>query len=149
MNFASIDPVWRFFKILGGFTFLGAGAVMLFTPCPGWPVIILGLTVLGAEFVWARRLIDRMKNESTRLKDTVLKLGKNSSAYLHRNSSMTENMLRRLSRTISGSQVEKKYALEDVFWVPITNCKCIHSASPVLPKLHPESLATGEHSSLG
>jgi len=80
MHFASIDPVWRFFKIFGGFTFLGAGAVMLFSPFPGWPVIFLGLTVLAAEFIWARRLMDRMKNESTRLKDAVLKLGRNSSA---------------------------------------------------------------------
>jgi uncharacterized protein (TIGR02611 family) len=79
MFFAGIDQVWRFFKIIGGFTFLGAGAVMLFMPCPGWPVIFLGLTVLAAEFVWARRVMDRMKYESTRLKDTVLNLAKNSS----------------------------------------------------------------------
>jgi Putative transmembrane protein (PGPGW) len=80
MNFSSIDQVRRFFKILGGFTLLLAGAVMVFTPGPGWPVILLGLTLLAAEFVWAKRLMDRMKREGNRLKDTLLKFGKSNSA---------------------------------------------------------------------
>ena len=45
---------------------------MLVTPGPGWLVIFLGLTLLAAEFVWARRLMDRMKEQGTRLKDSVL-----------------------------------------------------------------------------
>jgi uncharacterized protein (TIGR02611 family) len=80
MFFHSIDQVRRFFKILGGFTLLLVGALMLFTPGPGWLVIFLGLTLLAAEFVWARRLMDRMKHQSNRLKDTVLKFGKSDSA---------------------------------------------------------------------
>jgi len=76
MIFRTIDQVWRFFKILAGFTLLLIGAVMLFTPGPGWLVIFLGLTLLAAEFVWARRLINRMKHEGSRLKDTVWKFGK-------------------------------------------------------------------------
>jgi len=80
MFFRSIDQVRRFFKILAGFTLLGLGVIMLVTPGPGWLVIFLGLTLLAAEFVWARRLMDRMKQESTRLKDTVLKFGKSDSA---------------------------------------------------------------------
>ncbi|MGB7729788.1 MAG: PGPGW domain-containing protein [Candidatus Acidiferrum sp.] len=80
MFFRSIDQVRRFFKILGGFTLLLLGAVMLFTPGPGWVVIFLGLTLLAAEFVWAKRLMDRMKHEGSRLKDTVLKFGKTDSA---------------------------------------------------------------------
>jgi len=80
MFFRSIDQVRRFFKILGGFTLLLVGGVMVFTPGPGWLVIFLGLTVLGAEFVWARRLMDRMKHEGSRLKDSVMKFGKTDSA---------------------------------------------------------------------
>jgi uncharacterized protein (TIGR02611 family) len=80
MFFRSIEQVRRFFKILGGFTLLLVGAIMVFTPGPGWLVIFLGLTVLAAEFVWAKKLMDRMKQESTRLKDTVLKFGKTDSA---------------------------------------------------------------------
>lgn len=80
MFFRSIEQVRRFFKILAGFTLLGLGLIMVVTPGPGWLVIFLGLTLLAAEFVWARRLMDRMKQESTRLKDTVLKFGKSDSA---------------------------------------------------------------------
>ena len=80
MFFRSIEQVRRFFKILGGFTLLLVGVVMIFTPGPGWPVIFLGLTVLAAEFVWAKKLMDRMKQEGNRLKDTVLRFGKTDSA---------------------------------------------------------------------
>jgi len=79
MFFRTIDQVRRFFKILAGFTLLVVGAIMLFTPGPGWLVIFLGLTLLAAEFVWAKRLMDRMKQQSTRIKDTVLRLGKSDS----------------------------------------------------------------------
>ena len=80
MFFRSIDQVRRFFKILGGFTLLLVGLLMVCTPGPGWLVIFLGLTVLAAEFVWARRLMDRMKHQGNRLKDSVLKFGKSDSA---------------------------------------------------------------------
>jgi uncharacterized protein (TIGR02611 family) len=80
MFFRSIDQVRRFFKILGGFTLLALGAIMLFTPGPGWLVMFLGLTLLAAEFVWAKRLVDRMKEQSTRIKTTVLRIGKTDSA---------------------------------------------------------------------
>ena len=80
MIFRTIDQVWRFFKILAGFTLLFVGVLMVFTPGPGWLVIFLGLTLLAAEFVWARRLMDRMRQEGNRLKDTVWKPGKPDSA---------------------------------------------------------------------
>jgi uncharacterized protein (TIGR02611 family) len=80
MFFQTIDQVRRFFKVLGGFTLLLAGVIMIFTPGPGWLVIFLGLTLLAAEFVWAKKLMDRMKQEGNRLKDTVLKFGKTDSA---------------------------------------------------------------------
>ena len=76
MFFRSIEQVRRVFRILGGFTLLVVGVIMFFTPGPGWVVIFLGLTLLAAEFVWAQRLMDRMKQEGDRLKSTVLKLGK-------------------------------------------------------------------------
>jgi uncharacterized protein (TIGR02611 family) len=80
MVFRSIEQVRRFFKILAGFTLLLAGVVMFFTPGPGWLVIFLGLTLLAAEFVWARRLMDHMKQHRNRIKDSVLKFGKTDSA---------------------------------------------------------------------
>jgi len=80
MFFHTIDQVRRFFKILGGFTLLGLGVIMLVTPGPGWLVILLGLTLLAAEFMWAQRLMERMKEQGTRLKDSVLRLRKPDSA---------------------------------------------------------------------
>jgi uncharacterized protein (TIGR02611 family) len=76
MFFRSIEQVRRFFRILGGFTLLVVGVIMFFTPGPGWVVVFVGLTLLAAEFVWAQRLMDRMKHEGNRIKTTVLKLGK-------------------------------------------------------------------------
>ncbi len=45
---------------------------MLVTPGPGWLTMALGLAVLAAEFVWARRLLNRLKAQGIRLRDTVL-----------------------------------------------------------------------------
>src|SRR5215813_891484 len=72
MILQTVEQVRRIFRIVAGFTLLGAGAVMLITPGPGWLVILLGLGLLAAEFVWARQLMDRIKREGNRIKDTVL-----------------------------------------------------------------------------
>jgi len=45
---------------------------MIVTPGPGWLTILLALGVLAAEFVWARRLLDRLKAQGQRLRDTIL-----------------------------------------------------------------------------
>ena len=46
---------------------------MIFTPGPGTPVILMGLGLLAAEFVWAKRIMKRVKHEGTRLKDILLR----------------------------------------------------------------------------
>jgi len=71
MILRTVEQVRRVFRIVAGFTFLFAGAVMLVTPGPGWLVIFLGLGLLAAEFVWARRLMERIKREGNRFKDVV------------------------------------------------------------------------------
>src|SRR5271167_1426829 len=76
MSFTTVEQVRRVFRVIAGFTLLLVGAVMVFTPGPGWLVILGGLTLLGAEFVWARRLMDRLKQEGNRVKETVLRFGK-------------------------------------------------------------------------
>lgn len=55
-----------------GFTLLLLGIVLFFTPGPGFAVILLGLTVLGAEFVWARRLLKRLKKAGTEFANGIL-----------------------------------------------------------------------------
>jgi len=52
-----------------GFTLLIIGAAMLVLPGPGLVVIAFGLVVLSAEFVWARRALDRMKDQAQRVRD--------------------------------------------------------------------------------
>ncbi len=76
MALQTIEQVRRIFRVVAGFTLLLAGGVMLVTPGPGWLVILLGLGLLAAEFVWARRLMDRIKREGGRLRDAVLPAGK-------------------------------------------------------------------------
>ena len=67
----SLQQAKRVLKIVFGFTLLVLGAVMIFLPGPGWLTILLGLGVLAAEFVWARRLLDRLKEQGGRIRDTV------------------------------------------------------------------------------
>jgi len=55
-----------------GFTILAIGGVMLVTPGPGWLVIAIGLGVLGAEFVWARRILRRLKRTGGELGAAIL-----------------------------------------------------------------------------
>jgi uncharacterized protein (TIGR02611 family) len=64
----TVEQVRRGFRIIAGFTLLLAGIVMIITPGPGWLVIFLGLSLLAAEFIWARRLMDRMKREGERVR---------------------------------------------------------------------------------
>jgi uncharacterized protein (TIGR02611 family) len=68
----TLQQAKRFLKILFGFTLLAIGVVMIVTPGPGWLTIFLALGVLAAEFVWARRLLERLKEEGVRLRNTVL-----------------------------------------------------------------------------
>ncbi len=72
MILRTVEQVRRIFLILAGFTLLALGIVMIFTPGPGTPVIMMGLGLLAAEFVWARRLMDRIKRETMRLKDALI-----------------------------------------------------------------------------
>jgi uncharacterized protein (TIGR02611 family) len=73
MILRTVEQVRRVFLIIAGFTLLFVGVIMLVTPGPGMVAIFLGLGLLAAEFVWARRLMDRIKHEGGRLKDAVLR----------------------------------------------------------------------------
>ena len=78
MILRTVEQVRRLSRIVGGFTLLLIGVVMLVTPGPGWLVIFLGLGLLAAEFVWARRLMDRMKKEGERVRDAVWRASRNA-----------------------------------------------------------------------
>lgn len=72
MLFKTVQQAKRFLKILGGFSLLFVGFVMLFSPGPGWLAIAAGLGLLAAEFVWARRLLDNLKTQGLKLREALL-----------------------------------------------------------------------------
>jgi uncharacterized protein (TIGR02611 family) len=67
----TLQQTKRYLRIVSGFVLLIAGAAMFFTPAPGWIVILLALGILAAEYVWARVLLDRMKEQGTKIRDFV------------------------------------------------------------------------------
>jgi len=72
MILRTVKQVRRIFLIVAGFTLLALGIVMIFTPGPGTPVILMGLGLLAAEFVWARRVMERIKRETMRFRDALM-----------------------------------------------------------------------------
>lgn len=71
MFLKTVQQAKRFVRILFGFTLLAVGVVMVLTPAPGSLVILVALGVLAAEFIWARRLLERLKQQGQRLRNTV------------------------------------------------------------------------------
>lgn len=67
----TVQQAKRAIKIVFGFTLLALGVIMLVTPGPGWLIIFFGLAVLAAEFVWARRLLERLKAQAMRIRNAV------------------------------------------------------------------------------
>ncbi len=61
----------RLVVLVAGLTIVAAGGVMLVTPGPGWLAIFAGLALLATEFVWARRLLNRLKREQARITNSI------------------------------------------------------------------------------
>jgi uncharacterized protein (TIGR02611 family) len=71
MLIQSLKIAKRVILIVIGFTLLAAGIVMSvpLVPGPGLLVVVAALAILAVEFVWARRLLDRVKEQGSRLRD--------------------------------------------------------------------------------
>jgi uncharacterized protein (TIGR02611 family) len=54
-----------------GFTVLAAGIAMLALPGPGILVVIVGLAILGTEYAWAKRLMEKAKQQARRARDRI------------------------------------------------------------------------------
>lgn len=54
-----------------GITILLIGIVMIIAPGPALIVIPLSLAILGTEFLWAKRLLNKMKDQVTHLRGKV------------------------------------------------------------------------------
>ena len=64
----------RIIKIVTGFTVVLIGIAGLFLPfLQGIVTIVLGLAILGTEFVWAKRLMKRFEDGANNIKNSVLK----------------------------------------------------------------------------
>jgi uncharacterized protein (TIGR02611 family) len=50
-----------------GSTVLAVGIALIVLPGPAFVVIPLGLAILGTEFLWARRLLRRVKQDASLL----------------------------------------------------------------------------------
>lgn len=59
----SIKQIKRIFVAIIGFTVLAIGMAMIVLPGPAILVIPLGLAILATEFVWARKLLKKMKDK--------------------------------------------------------------------------------------
>ena len=57
---------------------------------------------------------------------------------------MNEKLNPRPSATSSRLQGERKYVLEDVFWVPVSNCRDRHSDSAVQAQDRPDTRDASE-----
>ena len=68
----TIKQAKRLVKVVIGFTILVLGCIMLVTPGPGIVTIVLGLAILGTEFVWARRLMKRFEKEAINAKNSFV-----------------------------------------------------------------------------
>jgi len=61
----------RLVVIVVGFTVLLIGVALLVLPGPAFVVIPVGLGILATEFLWARRLLARVKREAARAVSAV------------------------------------------------------------------------------
>ena len=64
MWLTTLERAKRLTRIVVGFTVLALGVALLVLPGPGILIIAVGLMILGTEFVWARRLLNRFKAQA-------------------------------------------------------------------------------------
>jgi hypothetical protein len=60
--------VRRLARLVGGWTLLAVGAALLVLPGPGLLVLAAGLALLATEYVWAARLLGKVKQRLAALR---------------------------------------------------------------------------------
>jgi hypothetical protein len=71
VSISTLAQAKRLIKIVFAFTLFLVGVAMLFLPGPGLLVILSALAILSGEYVWARRLMERLKAGAKRAQDVV------------------------------------------------------------------------------
>jgi uncharacterized protein (TIGR02611 family) len=69
----TLKQIKRIFVAVIGFTILTIGIVLIVFPGPAFIVIPIGLSILATEFVWAKRLLEKVKERIKKTKDSVIK----------------------------------------------------------------------------
>jgi hypothetical protein len=67
----TIHQARKLIILVVGMTLLLCGGIMLITPGPGLLLILSGLSVLAIEFVWARRLLRKIKSKGNELRRSI------------------------------------------------------------------------------
>ncbi|MGH7987701.1 MAG: PGPGW domain-containing protein [Candidatus Binataceae bacterium] len=103
-----LKRVKRIVVLVGGFTVVLLGIVMLVAPGPGFVTIALGLGILATEFLWARRLLRRFRYETVKIARRLFGkrgaeivqrlLGKRSRNAVTRRTAACKNIARRSVR---------------------------------------------------
>ena len=57
-----VRAAWRSIVLVVGGTVVAIGVAMIVLPGPAFVVIPAGLAILATEFVWARRMLTRVKD---------------------------------------------------------------------------------------
>jgi tellurite resistance protein TerC len=66
--FRTLKQAKRLIVIVIGFSTLAVGIAMIVLPGPAVVVIPIGLALLATEFVWARKLLDSVKERIARMR---------------------------------------------------------------------------------
>ena len=67
--FRTLGQAKRLIVIVIGFTILAAGIAMIVLPGPAIVVIPIGLATLATEFIWARKLLNTVKERVARMRN--------------------------------------------------------------------------------
>jgi tellurite resistance protein TerC len=71
--FKSIKQAKRLIIAIIGFTVLLIGLAMVVLPGPAFIVIPIALGILATEFIWAKKLLDRVKSKASNMREWVSK----------------------------------------------------------------------------
>ena len=69
----SLKKIKRLIVGIIGFTILGIGILLIILPGPAFVIIPLGLSILATEFLWAKKLLDKIKKGISRGKEKFTK----------------------------------------------------------------------------
>ncbi|MCF2529005.1 TIGR02611 family protein [Yinghuangia sp. KLBMP8922] len=68
----TLHLTWQIGVAIVGFAVIVAGLIMMVIPGPGIPAVLVGLAILGTEFVWAQRTLLWTKDQATKAAQRAL-----------------------------------------------------------------------------